>query len=159
MIWLLRHHAVQVAAGTCYGRLDVPLAEPARAVALPEGVPVFSSPARRCVELAATSAPAFTTDARLLELDFGDWEGQAWDAVPRAALDAWAADPWGFAPPGGENGHALLARVQAFWDGAPRPVVIISHGGPLRLLRALAEGRAPDILEPPPPLGAVIRIG
>jgi alpha-ribazole phosphatase len=160
VIWLLRHGPVRVAPGICYGRLDV-APEPCAPLALdaPQDAAVFVSPAARCVALAQALGRAFTTDARLLELDFGAWEGQLWDDVPRAALDAWAADPWGYAPPGGENGMALLARVQAFWDAAPRPVVVVSHGGPLRLLRALAEGRAPDILEAPPPLGAVLRIG
>ena len=160
MIWLLRHGPVRVAPGTCYGRSDVELREPpSPPPGLPEAATIVSSPARRCAELAGTLG-AFTTDARLLELDFGAWEGLAWDAVPRAALDEWAADPWGFAPPGGENGVALLARVRAFWsDTAARPLVIVSHGGPLRLLRQLAEGRPLDILEPPPPLGAAIQIG
>jgi alpha-ribazole phosphatase len=166
MIWLLRHTPVQVAPGICYGRTDLELADTAacdiaRSVAdLPAGIPVIASPARRCVALARAIDPGFTTDPRLLELDFGAWEGLAWDDVPRAALDVWAADPWGFAPPGGESGAALLARVRAFWDDTPaRPLIIVSHGGPLRLLRQLAEGRAPDILEKPPALGATIRIG
>lgn len=123
------------------------------------GARIITSPAQRCVALAAAIGP-FSTDARLLELDFGAWEMTPWDDVPRAALDGWAADPWGFSPPGGESGQALLARVRAFWaDATELPLIIVSHGGPLRLLRQLAEGRAPDILEPPPPLGAVVRIG
>lgn len=160
MIWLLRHGPVRVAPGICYGRKEVELAAaPEPPAGLPPGARIVSSPARRCAAL-ANAMGAFTTDARLLELDFGAWEGVAWDDVPRAALDAWAADPWGFAPGGGESGQALLARVRAFWaDAMDRPLIIVSHGGPLRLLRQLAEGRAPDILEPPPALGAVLRIG
>lgn len=166
MIWLVRHTAVRVAPGICYGRSDLGLAGTATddirraAVGLPAGTLVVSSPARRCAALAAAIDPRFSTDARLLELDFGAWEGLAWDDVPRPALDAWAADPWGFAPPGGETGAALLARVRAFWvQTTHRPLIIVSHGGPLRLLRQLAEGRPPDILETPPALGAAIRIG
>jgi len=161
VIWLVRHGPVRVAPGTCYGRSEVALLDPApgRPPELPKGVPVVSSPARRCAALAGAIDPGFGTDARLLELDFGAWEGLAWDDVPRAALDDWAADPWGFAPPGGESGTALLARVRAFWEGrAAGPLVIVSHGGPLRLLRQLAEGRPADILEAPPAMGAVLRI-
>ena len=168
MILLVRHTAVRVPPGICYGRQDVELAGSAATdiaatlARLPAvaGAHVVSSPARRCVALAAAITPDFRTDPRLLELDFGTWEGLAWDDVPRAALDVWAADPWGFAAPGGESGRALAARVAAFWHDTPgRPLVIIAHGGPLRLLRQWAEGRPPDILEKPPALGEVIRIG
>ena len=192
MILLLRHTAVRVAPGVCYGRSDMALAETAEAdmalvlAQMPALVAprVVSSPALRCVALARALGHPFTIDARLLELDFGAWEGLPWAEVPRAALDEWAADPWGFAPPGGESGAALLARIQDFWrdfsarlsrdattplrretatqlrrDAHQQPLVLISHGGPLRLLRQLAEGRAPDILEKPPALGAVLRFG
>lgn len=168
MILLIRHTAVRSAPGLCYGRLDLDLADTApddiaavlaRLPPLP-GALVVSSPARRCVRLAAAIDPDFRTDPRLLEIDFGAWEGLAWDDVPREMLDAWAADPWGFAPPGGESGQALLARIRAFCADTPaRPLVIVSHGGPLRLLRAWAEGRPPDILEKPQALGEVVRIG
>ncbi len=95
-------------------------------------------------------------DARLLELDFGDWEGGRWDAVPRPALERWAADPLGFRAPGGESGSALVRRVAGFArrlarDG--RPCVVVSHGGPLRLLPALLIGDAPDLLAPAPEPG------
>jgi len=168
VIWLLRHTRVEIPAGICYGRSDLPLAitamediEASLALLPPLGqARVISSPAQRCMCLARAISPEFTTDDRLLELDFGVWEGLAWNDVPREALDAWAADIWGFAAPEGETGTALLARVSGFWAATPeRPLVIVAHGGPLRLLRQLAEGRAPDLLEPPLGLGAVLRIG
>ncbi len=90
-------------------------------------------------------------DPRLLELDFGDWEGSSWDAVPRAALDRWAADPLGFRPPGGESGAALVRRVQGFAHALARdarPCLVVSHGGPLRLLPALLAGEPVDLLAP-----------
>ena len=90
-------------------------------------------------------------DLRLLELDFGAWEGSAWNLVPRDALDAWAADPLGFAAPGGESGAALVARVSAFAEDLRsdgRDCAVVSHGGPLKVLRALLEGRAVDLLSP-----------
>ncbi len=91
-----------------------------------------------------------------MELDFGAWEGQRWDDVPRAALDAWAADVWGFAPPRGESGGALVARVRAFHAELPAgDHVVISHGGPLKVLAALVAGRSVDLLAPPPVTGSV----
>lgn len=124
---------------------------------------VWSSPAGRCLVLARAAAAAagapLVTEARLKELDFGAWEGMAWEHVPRQALDRWAADPMGFAPPDGETGAALLARVRAVaaaLRAAAEDAVVVTHGGPLRLLPALLTGRAPDLLSRAPPMGAVL---
>jgi alpha-ribazole phosphatase len=92
-------------------------------------------------------------------MDFGDWEGQLWDDVPRDALDAWAADPWHFAAPGGESGAALVGRVRAFWQALPEgDHIVITHGGPLKVLVALAACRAVDLLAPPPGCGSVTMV-
>ncbi|MDJ0388968.1 histidine phosphatase family protein [Roseomonas sp. E05] len=151
--------------GHCYGRLDLPPgrgADPAPVLAALGGFPaarLISSPARRCRALAeaigaARSLPV-VLDARLRELDFGAWEGLAWETVPRAALDAWAADPWGFAPPEGESGAALVARVRAVHAEIGTGTVVVAHGGPLKVLAALLEERAVDLLAPAQPMGSV----
>jgi alpha-ribazole phosphatase len=160
---LLRHLPTDIVPGLCYGRLDLPPGagrDAGAALAGLEGfaaTALFSSPARRCLALAEQVAALrglpVRPDARLLELDFGAWEGRAWDDVPRAALDEWAADPWGFAPPGGESGAALVARVRDFHAALPEGAVVVSHGGPLKVLAALIEGRTVDLLAPAPPMG------
>src|SRR5579872_1552412 len=105
---LVRHPPVLLAPGICYGRRDVAL-DPAQAPAAIARIvaaladfpaPVWTSPATRCRQV-AMALGEINQDARVLELDFGAWEGQSWDAIPRAELDRWAADPLGFAPPGG----------------------------------------------------------
>lgn len=163
---LIRHPPPEIAAGLCYGRTDPALSDQGRA-ALPglaeairrERVAVaWTSPARRCRAVAEACGLPMRLDARLLELDFGDWEGVAWDSVPRAALDRWAADPLGFAPPGGETGAALIARVSDLHRALVaegRDCAVISHGGPLRLLAALLRGAPPDLLAPAPAQGSV----
>jgi alpha-ribazole phosphatase len=165
---LIRHFPTAVAPGICYGRLDlapgpgdVDVLRRAVAAAGLAQAPVFSSPARRCRALAEDLAGGrpVALDARLLELDFGAWEGRPWDNIPRAALDAWAADVAGFAPPGGESGAALLARVAAFHAALPRHSVIVGHGGPLKLLAALLRGAAPDLLAPAQPMGSLCLAG
>jgi alpha-ribazole phosphatase len=164
VILLIRHPPPAIAPGICYGRSDPPLADPAAAAVLAARVrgaaaTVWTSPLLRCRAVADAIGPN-TVDARLAELDFGDWEGRRWDAIPRAALDAWAADPAGFAPPGGESGAALIARVVAFRDALPPgDHAIVSHGGPLKVLTALLQGRPADLLAPAPPLGSVTVIG
>ena len=165
----MRHPAPDVAPGVCYGRLDVGLSpagqaalDPMRGALVATGVAkVVTSPARRCLVLARAVSPRPIVDPRLQELDFGAWEGLPWDAVPRSGLDAWAADPPGFAPPGGESGAALIARVRsavaALLD-AGEDCIVIAHGGPLRLIPALLRGEPPDLLAPAPPIGAILHV-
>ncbi|EHL95082.1 phosphoglycerate mutase family protein [Acetobacteraceae bacterium AT-5844] len=163
---LLRHLPAAIAPGRCYGRLDLPPGASGLGDPLPRGftaLALYSSPARRCMALAAavsaeTGLPV-REDARLLEMDFGAWEGLPWDEVPRAALDAWAADPWGFAPPEGESGAAVVERVRAFHAMLAGPSIIVSHGGPLKILAALIAGRSIDLLAPAPPLGSCVLHG
>jgi alpha-ribazole phosphatase len=120
------------------------------------GARVWSSPLTRCRRLAEALTPQPILDDRLLEMSFGTWEGVLWVDVPRDDLDHWASDLEGFAAPGGESGSKLIARVTAFWqdlgDGAH---IVVSHGGPLRVLIALAEGRPVDLATPAPGLGSV----
>jgi alpha-ribazole phosphatase len=170
IVLLVRHPAPDVPAGVCYGRLDLPLRAdslvllPSLAAAIrAHGIAtVRVSPAQRCRLLAnAVVEPehgSSLVDPRLQELDFGVWEGVAWDDVPREELGRWAADPLGFAPQGGESGAALLDRVrQAHQDivTARENCVVIAHGGPLKILNALLRGEAPDLFATPPPFGSI----
>ena len=79
-------------------------------------------------------------------------KGLAWDDIPGVDLDRWAADLVGFAAPGGESGAALdhagdgsSGRMVTDLPGAQ---VVITHGGPLKVLLALAEGAAVDLARP-----------
>lgn len=165
----MRHPAPDIAPGLCYGRLDVGLSAAGhtalaamRMTLATAGIgKVVTSPARRCLLLAQAIAPTPLIDPRLQELDFGAWEGVAWDTVPRAALDAWAADPLAFAPPDGETGAALIERVGravAALLAAGEDCIVVTHGGPLRLLPALLRGQPPDLLAPTPPIGAMLHV-
>jgi len=165
-VMLVRHLPTDLPPGHCYGRLDLApgrKGDPRPVLAALPGIHaarLFSSPARRCLALAETLSAAtglpVTPDPRLLELDFGDWEGRPWDAVPREALDRWAADPWGFAPPGGESGAALVARLRGFRAALREDCIIVSHGGPLKVLRQILAGGAVDLLAPAQPMGSVV---
>jgi alpha-ribazole phosphatase len=167
---LIRHPRPLIEPGICYGRLDMPLHPQAgEAIAriaadpgLRHATRVWSSPARRCRVVADAIAEALavqlTLDHRLQELDFGDWEGRSWDTVARADLDRWAAEPAGFAPPGGESGASLIARIRDFADALHRDrrdCVVVSHGGPLKVLSALLTGKPVDLLAPAPPIGGL----
>ncbi|MDR2031601.1 MAG: histidine phosphatase family protein [Azoarcus sp.] len=151
-LYLVRHPRPRIPPGICYGRLDAPLAEPASAAArrvrarLPaefETWPLWTSPSRRCLELAAALHHAPRVDARLQEMDFGDWENHDWNSIDRAALDAWAARPLDFAPPGGECARAALARALAFVleleQNRVHNAVCVTHAGIMRLLCAARQ--------------------
>jgi alpha-ribazole phosphatase len=135
-----------VPPGTCYGATDLPLADdPAASAAalrplLPKNAPLYSSPLARCRRLATALHPAPVFDERLREIDFGDWEMQPWDSLDRDLLDAWAADPFNFVPPGGEAVAALRARVAAFLAGLPEEAVLVAHAGVMKVCAAELAG-------------------
>ena len=140
-VFLIRHPRPQVDDGVCYGRLDVPACDVAAAAeslrpALPAGLPVLSSPLRRCRELAERLHPAPRFDDGLMEMYFGDWEGRRWDEIGAAALDAWAADLLHHVPPGGESVAMLQARVVATLDALVAEglsaCIVVTHTGVIR---------------------------
>jgi alpha-ribazole phosphatase len=153
---LVRHPQPLVAAGVCYGSTDLEVApgELARTLAaleaqLPAGLPVYSSPLRRCAGLAASLSAAPIVDARLVEMHFGDWEMRAWDDIPRADVDAWAADLVNYQPGGGESVLRMAARIAAFHADLQRQLgddgeaIVVCHAGAMRLLSACHAGLAP----------------
>lgn len=126
--------------GVCYGQTDLPLAEPVAGVAatlrrqLPTGLPLYSSPLRRCRDLAVALHSSPRLDARLQEMHFGSWEMQAWEDIGRDALDAWAADPLHFAPPDGESAAQMMQRVSEFFTELTSDTVVVTHAGVIKAL-------------------------
>ncbi len=105
---------------------------------------VFTSPLRRARQtadaIAASCGAPVEVDERLVELDYGEWDGRALAEIAADAWSAWRADP-NFAPPGGESLVAVTARVAAFCrdrlapDGA---IVAVSHVSPIKAAVAWA---------------------
>ena len=154
LILVARHPRPRIGARICYGRTAVPLAEPAEigaaALIAAAGDPVeriVSSPLSRAAQVAQavareTGAPLHTDD-RLMEMDFGGWENVAWSAIPRAEIDAWAADPLRYRPGGGESVEAVLRRVRRAWTGiasSEANTLVVTHAGPIRCLLHLGRG-------------------
>jgi broad specificity phosphatase PhoE len=117
-------------------RIDIPLSEAGRAAAQAlgrrlEGVRfdrIVASSLRRAQETARLALPAadVETDARLAEMDYGEWEGLTYEQI--AARDgerrrAWEEDPEANACPGGESGADVARRVRSFLADA------IARGG------------------------------
>jgi alpha-ribazole phosphatase len=145
-LWLIRHPPPAVAPGLCYGRTDLQLAESPERLAdtlrsqLPAGVPLYSSPLTRCRQLAEALHPQPLFDDRLREIDFGRWEMQPWDSLEHDLLDAWAADPFNFVPPGGEGVADLQVRVKDFLDELGEDAVLVTHAGVIKVCAALLAG-------------------
>ncbi|MCC5971792.1 MAG: histidine phosphatase family protein [Pararhodobacter sp.] len=150
---LLRHTRPEGAEGLCYGRTDLPLAadfgaEAARlARDLPPFTRILSSPLSRCLRLAEALAAArarpLMVDARLVEMDFGRWEGQRWAAIARAELDAWATDLTGARPHGGETVAELASRsARALTEAmaGPVPALVVCHAGVIKAALAARQG-------------------
>jgi alpha-ribazole phosphatase len=151
-VFLIRHPRPAVAPDICYGATDLDLADDALDCAarlrqvLPEHLALFSSPLRRCRRLAEALHDAPSYDARLREMDFGAWELRSWNQIPRAELDAWAAAPMAYAPPGGESVSALRTRVMAFLIEHSGPgsedFAVVTHAGVMRIFAAHLQGLA-----------------
>lgn len=164
---LIRHTRPLVAAGVCYGVSDLDCAESFEAEAadilarLPPVERILSSPLRRCLRLAERLAEGRgvppTVDPRLREMDFGAWEGQAWSALARPEIDAWAADFHHARPHGGESVAMLAARVEAALAehaAAPGVTAIVTHLGVIRA--AMAGLAVEDAWRFEAPFGAIV---
>ena len=169
---LIRHTRVDAPAGICYGRHEVPLAPSFDAEAgevwsqlpWPPDV-VWTSPSERCRKLAERLGGEVRVDDRLRELHFGEWEGRSWESFRGPESEAWALDPWGQRPPGGESGEELWKRVgqvraELEAAGSAGHVAVVTHAGAIRAWRAQAEGRAwAELLAEPIGFGSVHLLG
>lgn len=154
---LLRHGETELGGGL-RGSLDDALTANGwtqMRAAVVEGGPwdrIVSSPLQRCARFAAELGEQLNLsvhlDKDLQELHFGAWEGQSAAALMETdaeALGLFWADPYGFTPPQGEPVSAFSARVlaavarlQAAYVG--ERILLVSHGGVMRLLLAQARG-------------------
>ncbi|HMA14765.1 MAG TPA: histidine phosphatase family protein [Kiloniellaceae bacterium] len=141
-------------AGRIQGRSDPPLSAAGRAAVaawtLPHeaaGARWLSSPLGRARETAAIlHRGSVAVEPRLIETDWGEWEGRTLPALRAALGEAMAANEargLDFRPPGGESPRDVQDRLRpllADLAEEPRTVVAISHKGVLRALYALASG-------------------
>ncbi|MCD0161123.1 histidine phosphatase family protein [Deinococcus sp. 6YEL10] len=94
------------------------------------------SRAARTAELTLPGQP-LTLDARLRELNFGQFEGVTTADVQRdPAYHDWQRDPWTLpAPGGGESLQQVGARLQDWADElSPGRVIAFTHGAAIRAL-------------------------
>ncbi|GGE14479.1 phosphoglycerate mutase [Aureimonas endophytica] len=90
----------------------------------------------------------YPTDARLMELNFGDWQGSTLAEIERRTPEALAErerDKWNYVPPGaGAESYAMLARRMApVFAALARPTIVVAHGGIARCFLVRHAGLAP----------------
>jgi probable phosphoglycerate mutase len=90
----------------------------------------------------------YRTDARLMEMSFGRWEGFTFaelQAREREGLAERERDKWGFMLPGGESYALLVVRVADWYGQLERDTVVSAHGGVCRALMAHLGLVRPDV--------------
>lgn len=117
---------------------------------------IVSSPLKRAMDtakiIAGSSAPAIVSDRRLMELNFGDWEGKHYQDIeenyPRE-WERWQNDWKQTAPPAGECYQDLFCRVKSSLQDIlskyqGKTVLIVSHNGCLRIIMSHLLGMGED---------------
>jgi probable phosphoglycerate mutase len=121
--------------------------------------------ARRTMEIVLETIglpqDSYSTDARLVELDTGEWSGACVDDV-RASDPRFAArqrDRWNVPCPGGESYAAAARRAASWLESLTAETFAVSHGALGRILRGLYAGLAPDeMIALEEPQGCVFRL-
>lgn len=135
--------------GRIQGRADLPLLENSP-LSLPEacrGMRVVTSPLARCVQTAALlGAPDAEREPRIIEMDWGAWQGQA-IARLRAQLGQAMLDNEArgldFMPPRGESPRLVLERIRPWLRevaASGMPTLAVTHRGVIRAILAEASG-------------------
>ena len=99
-------------------------------------------------ELAAQHGVPVSLEPDLQELHFGAWEGRSTAELMQTSaedLGRFWSDPYGFTPPEGETLLAFEARILAALQRlqarhAGERLLLVTHGGVIRLLLARARG-------------------
>jgi alpha-ribazole phosphatase len=161
IVW--RHPRPKGVQGRCIGQMNVPvdrrkakrlahrIRQYARRQRLFEREPamVWTSPLRRCFDVGRILRGwgwGHRVDARLSELNFGDWDGRFWAAIAKADVDAWCDNFADAQPGGGESVRQLLARCGEFVDErrAVPTSLVVAHAGWINALRWVSKPQVAD---------------
>jgi len=158
-VYLLRHgETAYNADGNRYcGRTDITLTE--KGIGQAELVHtqlqgtafdgIYSSPLKRAVYTAeiASGSKTVKTDKRLIEVDFGVWEGKIkMEFISDGFWDSWINDPWTAKAGGtGESAEEIITRVDSFYREMLKKhpsgnILVVGHNGINRLYLAWKLG-------------------
>lgn len=177
-IYLIRHTTPAVQKGVCYGQtnLDIMPSFEEEFLQIIEKLQgflgknaiqkIYTSPLLRCQKLAQTLNQNmhqyannqgynidFLEDARLMEMDFGEWEMKTWAHIHENDTSNWMNNFVTTKTPNGESFEGLMFRVREFWEeilalskeendnkNANKNIAIITHAGVIRAILALVLG-------------------
>ncbi len=136
------------------GHRDITLSDAGRAALSARRIPpeyanwrCYASPLARAVETARLlGARDVQTDARLVELHWGAWQGLTRDALRTHHGRAYAeneARGLDFRPPGGESSGELRLRLRAWLSdiaAGGQAVVAVTHKGVIQMALSMATG-------------------
>jgi len=163
-VFLVRHGATMLTAENRFaGSVEVPLSDEGReqarrlAARLSRApvAAVYASPLARALETARIAAGPHGlevgTDPRLREISHGRWEEMTRAEVEARFPDevaSWEADPYTFAPEGGETGldvtaRALPAMLELVRAHPGETILVVSHKATIRLLLSSLLGFDP----------------
>jgi alpha-ribazole phosphatase len=144
---LIRHTAVAVPFGTCYGQSDVQLknsfeeeAEIVKSKLKEYNIGnVYTSPLSRCTRLADYCGyNDAERDDRLKEMFMGDWEMQMFNDINDPQLLKWGENYYYERTTNGESFEDMFKRVSSFLDeikekekNINKKTAIFAHGGVL----------------------------
>lgn len=148
---IIRHTTLNIKPGICYGQSDIDVsdnfiaeAEIVRAkLAHYNFNAVYTSPLQRCVKLASFCGyPDAIREPRLMELNFGDWEGQRWDEITDPHLPLWYDDWMNRPTPNGESFMMQYQRYSDFvetlsqqYSNPNDTIALFTHGGIIHAAR------------------------
>lgn len=146
---LIRHTSLNIASGICYGQSDIDVSETfideattvKAKLANYELDTVYTSPLQRCVKLADFCGfPTAIQEPKLMELNFGDWEGKLWDDIDDPNLQNWFND-WINIP--ATNGESFMMQYERYVEFVnniqikheQQTIALFTHGGILHCAR------------------------
>jgi len=160
ILWTIRHTKPYNPNDVCYGRMDFDVsptfedesdgALKALAEAQAKPTRLFSSPLLRCRRLAEKASAIVNLPIEyrdeIIEMNFGTWEGQKMNQVPREEMAGWAADLRGFRFKDGESFHDIDIRVASLLDTLDDAgeFLWVSHAGVIASLQHFACGLPDD---------------
>ena len=122
----------------------------------------FVSPSGRTLTTANLAAPFVEThvkEPRLLEFNFGAWEGATREDITQAIKAPVQASDWFFKSPGGETFHMISTRVMSFLKELEDPAIIVTHAVTSKVLRGIYLGLdQADLLKLPAEQGCIYHL-